>query len=158
VADVGVRNGHVTGLERQLYYCGGLSDVFRDEIDQFAETRGMLFPEIEDLIPERLVHAANHPVNDIVNIRVVSLGRAVAEHRNRFALKDPFRELMNGHVGPLTWSVYGEETQHRDVHTVEVTVHMRLQFIHALRGGVRADGARHRVILFERDVRAAAVD
>lgn len=67
-------------------------------------------------------------------------------------------EFVDGHVGALPGTIDGKEAEHGDIDAVDVAVNMGLEFVHALGGGIRADGAHDGIRFPERGIRAAPID
>ena len=102
--------------------------------------------------------ARHDSVDDVVDVRIVAPGRAVAEHRHRLVLVDQSRELGDGQIGSIARAKRREEPQAGDRQAVQVMKGVGQQLARLLGRGVRADRQIDRVGLAKRPFRAVAVD
>ena len=117
--DVGAGERDVAGL-RGL----AVEDRFRvqgllEQLDELFETGGVRAAEVDD-VPRQLweIAGGEDALDDVVDVRVVAAGAAVAEERDRLLRQHLARELVDGEVGPLAGAVDGEEAQRRDFQPV----------------------------------------
>ena len=106
----------------------------------------------------RLVTAAKHPLNDVVDVGEIPLHAAVVEHLDRIAGHDRSGKEHGGHVGPSPGPVNREEAQARRRQAVKMAVRVRHQLIGFLAGGIETHRVVHRLALIEGEVAVASID
>src|SRR5271157_265254 len=118
--DVRVSDRHVPGLVRQALNGGFPSQARFQRANQGVEIDRMRVAEIKHIVLAVVMERRNHPLNRIGVEGVIASARAIAEHRNWFALGDQSGELVNGEVGPLARSIHREEAQANRANVIEM--------------------------------------
>ena len=99
----------------------------------------------EPVILWRVVQAADHPGNDIVDIGEIPLHDAIVENRNGFPRQDTFREYVKRHIRPSPGAVNGEKPQAGRRNPVKMAVAMSHQLAGLFGRGIQRDWIVHPV-------------
>jgi hypothetical protein len=98
-----------------------------------------------------MMEDAENPLDQIVDVRVISPGRSVSKDRDLFSLVDHPGEFMNGHIRSLPGTVSGENPEAGDIHSIEMMIGIAEEFTRPFGGSVRGDGLDVEILLRERD-------
>ena len=139
--NIGARQRHVTRLFWQLINLCLFSNRGFDRFDQILQRHGFAFPEIKDVPPRAVViQRRDRALNNVVNVSVIALSRAIAELIDRLVGQNLASELMNRQIGTLPRSVNRKETQRHHPHLVEVRKRRTKEFAGYFGGSIRTDG------------------
>src|SRR5215472_4448033 len=92
-----------------------------------------------------VVHCCDHAPQNVIDIGVITPSAAIPEDRNWGSCEHHAGEFMNGEIGPLAWSIHGEESQGQKTNPEEVSVYMPHQFAADLCSSIRADRKEYMV-------------
>eukprot|EP00968_Pinguiococcus_pyrenoidosus_P014463 scaffold1307_cov200-Pinguiococcus_pyrenoidosus.AAC.152 len=158
LGDVCAGAGHIAWLVRELLDDGPLPRGGADHLDEVPEAHRVSVAEVVDLVAARPVQGAHDSGGDVVDVRVVAAGGAVAELLDGLATEDAVDELERRHVGPSARPVDGEEAKAGDLKAVERVPRVRKQLAGGLGGRVRAHGLVDDVLLGEGILAGSSID
>src|SRR6185503_1478817 len=122
-AYIGESDGNVARLHRPMLDEGALAETPLEELNDSAKLDCLRLAKVEYLKPALIVlHGGDHSGDDVVDVSVVALCRAVAEDRNWLFPGYQPCELMNGQIGPLSGAVDREESKANNPQIVQMAI------------------------------------
>src|SRR5712671_606073 len=128
---------HLRGLDVQV---GADAERLLEETDQLAQAGRLRAAQVDDLVArQRDRQGRQYAGEDVLDVRVVAAGGAVAEEGELLSGEHAAGELVDGEVGPLARAVHGEEAQRDRLQAVQVAPGGDELLARRLRGRVRAE-------------------
>ena len=83
----------ITRLIRHDADNGLLPNMLLDQADEFFKARTTAFSQVEDFIWVRTINRANNPIDNVVNVSVVTAARAVSKLLELHSAADAINEF-----------------------------------------------------------------